>query len=95
MIFHSFPHFGLLSHGDRLTSTVAAEAGFCVGFGIVPILILFFSLHHMGMNQSSRFPMHQNMGIPGMGTNPNMSAYGHHPQQWAAYGGPGNGPRGY
>ena len=49
----------------------------------------------MGMNQSSRFPMHQNMGIPGMGTNPNMSAYGHHPQQWAAYGGPGNGQRGY
>lgn len=52
-------------------------------------------LHHMGMSQPSRFPMHQNMGIPGMGTNPNMSAYGHHPQQWAAYGGPGNGPRGY
>lgn len=52
-------------------------------------------LHHMGMNQASRFPgMHQNM-IPshGMGSNPNMSAYGH-PQQWAAYG-PGNGPRGY
>ena len=94
MIFHSFPHFGLLSHGDRLTSTVAADElrrfWTCSNSNT-----FYFSLHHMGMNQSSRFPMHQNMGIPGMGTNPNMSAYGHHPQQWAAYGGPGNGPRGY
>ena len=89
MIFHSFPHFVELSHGDRLTSRGLRR------FWKRSNSNTFFSLHHMGMNQSSRFPMHQNMGIPGMGTNPNMSAYGHHPQQWAAYGGPGNGPRGY